>query len=1265
MKFTEEQQKVIDSRNCDLLVSAAAGSGKTAVLVERVIERLTREQEQANIDRFLVVTFTNAAAAEMRERIAAAVEKKLLENPHDEHLQRQQLLLHSASIMTIHSFCLRLLREYFHILNLDPGFRMADEAELTLLRTDLLSELLEQEYEQGDAQFFRFVECYAGSKTDQALEDQILRLYRFAESYPWTEEWLAQTERLLFADDVEALEAHPCMQVLLDLTKRLLQATLADTDRAMHICMSPMGPATYLAALADDKERIEALLRCNTYAELSKAMVEVKHMALSRKKQECDEEKKELVKQLRDGNKKVIKKLQEDYFFQTREEIIADLQKIREPLLVLVRLTKQFATNFQKAKRERNILDFSDLEHLAVALLCEKTEDGMRPSKAAEEIRTRFDEIMIDEYQDSNLIQECILQSISGESIGKPNRFMVGDVKQSIYKFRMARPELFLEKYHRYEDEGSYVRIDLHKNFRSRKSVLDSINGIFEPVMQPDFGGICYDDAAALHYGASFLPDTVAHGAELLSIIGKKDGDTTAREREAYAAAQRIKELVEGEELRLFVPEKVQEDGSIIPACERPVEYKDITVLFRAMKGWSDTFLEVFAEQGIPAYADTQSGYFESKEVKTMLNLLRCLDNPKQDIPLAAVLHSELAGFTSADFARLRYEGGTELLEEVGETTEEMVAKTYRKKLYTCLKTYEAGADAESQELKEKIDTFFAWYEAEREKVQYLPVSDLLEDIYQTTGYDKLVRVMPLGERRVKNLELLVVKAKQFEKSSYTGLFDFIRYIDRLIRSEVDFGEAAVQGDTNAVRFMSIHKSKGLEFPVVLVAGMEKQFNKMDSKAKLVLHADLGIGADYMDPDLRVKSSGFFKKIIARKLNEEMLTEELRIFYVALTRAKEKLILMADFADEEEWKKLWQPQEDRYKELIGASCYLDFLKLSLQDLVAKGLLTEHKVYEENVVKEEAKTLFDGEEAREALVCLNVEKAYSPKLSEQLEQLTNYTYPFEAACTRKGKVTVSELKRQAYEEPEETIEYLFAEPEQFTPTLPKYMQKEEVVQGASRGTLYHRIMECLDFTKEYTNKQAVKEAIAGFVAQGLIREDSLSLIRAEKIVTFFRSPLGKEMQMAAREGRLKKEQPFVIGIPATELEGMVLETGENDVVAKGILEKNGEKEKALGSDDVALAQGTVERKDKPEKALEDNEDYVLVQGILDACFETEEGLVLVDYKTDYIPKHTKEELCKRYASQLDYYARALWQISGKKVVRKMIYSFYSEEGFVCE
>ena len=1243
MKFTEEQQKVIDSRDCDLLVSAAAGSGKTAVLVERVIERLTREQEQANIDRFLVVTFTNAAAAEMRERIAAAVEKKLLENPHDEHLQRQQLLLHSASIMTIHSFCLRLLREYFHVLNLDPGFRMADEAELTLLKSDLLAELLEQEYEQGDAQFFRFVECYAGSKTDQGLEEQILRLYRFAESYPWTEEWLAQTEQLLFAKDVEDLETHPCMQVLLDLTKRLLQATLADTDRAMQICMSPMGPAAYMPALLDDKDRIEALLRCNTYAELMSAMAEIKYTTLSRKKQECDEEKKEFVKQLRDGNKKVIKRLQEDYFFQTREEILADLQKIREPLLVLVRLTKQFATNFEQAKRERNILDFSDLEHLAVALLCEKTEDGMRPSKAAEEIRTRFDEIMIDEYQDSNLIQEWILKSISGESIGKPNRFMVGDVKQSIYKFRMARPELFLEKYHRYEEQGNYVRIDLHKNFRSRKSVLDSINGIFEPVMQPDFGGICYDNAAALHYGASFLPDTTAHGAELLSVIGKEESDTTAKEREAYAAAQRIKELVEGKELRLFVPEKVQEDGTVVPACERLVEYKDITVLFRAMKGWSDTFLEVFAEQGIPAYADTQSGYFESKEVKTMLNLLRCLDNPKQDIPLAAVLHSELAGFTSADFARLRYEGGLELLEETGETAGETVAKTYRKKLYTCLKTYEAEKDAESQELKNKIDTFFAWYEAEREKVNFLPVSDLLEDIYQTTGYDKLVRVMPLGERRVKNLELLVVKAKQFEKSSYTGLFDFIRYIDRLIRSEVDFGEAAVQGDTNAVRLMSIHKSKGLEFPVVFVAGMEKQFNKMDSKAKLVLHADLGIGADYMDTDLRVKSAGFFKKIIARKLNEEILTEELRIFYVALTRAKEKLILMADFADEEEWNKLKQPQEDRYKELIGASCYLDFLKLSLPDLMAKGLLTEQKVYEETVIKEEAKTLFNGEEAREALVCLDVETVYSSELSEKLEQLTNYRYPFEAACTRKGKVTVSELKRQAYEEPEEEVERLFTEPEEFTPTLPKYMQKEEVIQGASRGTLYHRIMECLDFTKEYTNKQAVRQAITEFVAQGLIREDALSAVRTEKIIAFFNSPLGREMQTAAREGRLKKEQPFVIGIPAVELEGMGLENGENDVFAKETLERKGESEKALGSD----------------------EDYVLVQGILDACFETEEGLVLVDYKTDYIPENTKEELCKRYAAQLDYYARALWQITGKKVVRKMIYSFYSEEGFVCK
>ena len=1217
MNFTKEQQKVIDSRNCNLLVSAAAGSGKTAVLVERIIQRLLSETEKLEIDRLLVVTYTNAAAAEMRERISAAIERKLLENPENTHLQRQQLLLHSASIMTIHSFCVKLLREYFHRLDLDPGFRIADEAELTLLRSDVLSELLEKQYEQGDEAFYHFVECYAGGKSDQIVEEQILRLYQFAESNPWIEQWLEDTKKLLAVTDKKALEEHRCIQELLVLSKRLLSSVLEDTKKAIQICKEPDGPQAYLEALLADQDIIECLLNCNTYEEMLYQMKLVSFVTLSRKRQKCDEEKKEFVKQLRDENKEIIKKLQSEYFFQSVEEMLQDLQVIQAPVSVLLDLTKQYAMEFKKAKRERNILDFSDLEHLVVELLCERTEQGMKPSQVAKEIQTRFDEIMIDEYQDSNLIQDWILSSISKESIEQPNRFMVGDVKQSIYKFRMAKPELFLQKYDTYEEEGSYVRIDLYKNFRSRACILEGINEIFKPIMKKDFGGIEYDNLAALHYGASYKQDTPEHKIEFLMSVGTEDSDISAKEREAHNIAKRIKELVgETSEQETTEENKIEQKNTAFllqtkDNATQKATYKDITILLRAMNGWADVFLEVLTEEGIPVYADTQSGYFKSKEVQTMLNLLRCLDNPRQDIPLVAVLHSELGNFTNDDFARLRYDKGIEEIEDI----EEKIKKKYRKKWYVCLITYKPDeGDEAGVLLKQKIDTFLAWYEELRYKVSFLPVSELLEEIYRKTEYPNMVRVMSLGERRVKNLELLVEKARQFEKSSYTGLFDFIRYIDRLIRYEVDFGEAGIQDNINAVRLMSIHKSKGLEFPIVFLAGMEKKFNTMDSNAKLVLHAELGIGADYIDPEQRIQSTGLFKKIIARKLKEEMLTEEMRVFYVALTRAKEKLILTADFAETGDWEKLLAEQGDAYKERIGATSYLDFLKISFIKLKQQDLIVEKVVKEDDLLVTKVQDLLEQDSKRQELEDLVLSKEYNVELSKEFKKQEEYQYPYTTDCERKGKVTISELKREAYEEAEEVSERMFEELTEYVPTLPKYLQKEERVKGASRGTLYHRIMECLDFTRDYTQKEQIKHAIAELVQKKWIRENTLSVVKIDDFWNFFRSDIGQQMQLAAREGRLKKEQPFVIGIPAKEFD-----EGEG-------------------------------------------EEIILVQGILDAYFEEADGLVLVDYKTDWITENTKEELCNRYALQLAYYARALQQITGKQVKKKLIYSFYSRESF---
>ncbi len=1235
LRFTPEQRQVIEAKNCTTLVSAAAGSGKTAVLVQRIIEKLTAKDAPQDINRLLVVTFTNAAAAEMRERIGKRLTECLASEEYagNTHLQKQVLLLRNASIMTIHGFCLSLLREFFYELDLDPGFRIAEEAELTLLKADVMEELLEDRYEEGEELFLRLTECIGSGKTDDGLVKHIENLYKFAQSAPFPESWLKKASETLERRKNATMlsESEPCMQLLMGRVKTLLADCEELRQKAVAVCEGKEGPSAYLEALDSDGELLANLLARETYGELRNGFEELSFQALSRKKCDTTEEKKELVKTLRGTYKDILGKLKKDYFFDTPEQMAEDMAAMAPLLQVLVDLCREYGERYARKKTERGLVDFNDLEHLAVQLLVEETEEGFRPTETAKVLRSRYDEIMMDECQDSNEIQDLLSWSISGEVDGRPNRFMVGDVKQSIYKFRMAKPELFMDKYETYGEykEGeAYCKIVLGKNFRSRRAVVDAVNDVFSGLMQKRFGGIEYDGAARLNLGASYPWDEEdsekrdVYAAELMLTELETEDDVDDGidriSKEAMTVGARIRSLIESG-LPVYEGEETDENGEKHPKFH-PVEYKDITVLFRALSGYAEPFTEVFAELGIPAVVEKQSGYFSAQEVAVVLNALRFIDNPLQDIPLVSVLRSEMVGMTEEELALVRIAAKTE-------------EKEYRKSFYEAVglfleKTEEVSEEEEIIQAREKLLRFTGWLRELQELSVYAGVPEVLERLYELTSYPAFVRVKPGGERRFENLAMLAEKAKKFEESSYSGIFDFVRYIERLIKYDTDTGEAQIVSGENAVRLMSIHKSKGLEAPVVIVAGLSKKFNRMDVHAGLVLHPEYGLEMDFRDEVLRVKAPTLFKKVIAGQLNYEMLSEELRILYVALTRAREKLILSATVKSEGDFfedlgKNTVGGGIASYSELYGANSYLDFIKLSLGRCLENGSIKS--VRKEQTALQTEATVLQKEEERakraeryQRILETGTDRVYDEGLSEELLKRENYQYPY-PFCKGKMKLSVSELKKAAYKDEEQ--EELFPEvlPEK---TIPKFMQdiKEEGVSGSERGTLYHRIMECMDFCKEYQTEADISTELEMLIAKGRIRKDAAVLVTPEKLLRFFRSELGNRMQAAARKGTLKKEQPFVIGIPY-------------DAVYP---------EENAGS-----------------------EEFVMVQGIIDACFEEKGELVLVDYKTDSVQENVKEVLTKRYRTQLEYYEQALCQVTGKKVKARMIYAFTNGEAFSVE
>ena len=1263
MKFTEDQQRVIDLRNCNILVSAAAGSGKTAVLVERIVELVSGSgcdsARAVDIDRLLIVTFTNAAAAQMRERITKALSDRVEAEPDNEHIKKQLMLIHNAKIMTIHSFCLYLIKNHFNDIGLDPDFRTADEGEIRLLKQEVLSELLEEQFALGRQEFTDCVEYFAYDGREKRLEELIERLYTFSGSYPFPEKWLRQHRMDYHVETFEELVKTEWFAGMMQEISALLQECKEQEKAALKVCEEPDGPYFYAVALEQDQELIAGLEQelaraampascesqqpaspaetdtsaaADTFETLATRVQGISYARMTAKKDDSvSAEKRELVKAMRERVKSLLGTLSEKYFVSGPKQWLAECRQADAALCELVDLALLFGERLTEKKREKNLLDFEDMEHLALQILLKEDENGqMVPSDTALEYREQFVEILIDEYQDSNLVQEFLLQSISGEDDGRFNRFMVGDVKQSIYKFRLARPELFLEKFATYQKEdGNCVRVDLKQNFRSRHEVTDCVNDLFLQLMHRELGGVEYDADAALYPAAQF-PEAdgeaadarekdVALGSEekqgsavpvstaceasiarspyepelcIAAISGEKGEDP--KELEAKMIAGKIREIV-GK-----LPVRDSESGQL-----RPARYQDIVILLRTTSGWDETFKKILEENAIPVFVTSKTGYFAATEVQTVLNFLRVLNNPLQEIPLFGVLKSVLFGFSDAQLATLR------ALDETG-----------KRCLYDCVKLaagegesgegsvgYGSGSNGADASLREKCCSFLSFLNRYREYAVYLPIHKLMEQFLEETGYLYTVSALPGGVQRRINVEMLLTRAESFEKTSYSGLFHFIRYMEQLEKYDIDYGETGAS-DENAdvVRIMSIHKSKGLEFPVCFVSGLSKRFNRQDSAAPVLMDMDLGLAIDWVDPTARIRHTTLKKNVLARKLNADSMGEELRVLYVALTRAEEKLILTGTCKED----KL--PREDATQGAYGysalrlqeASSYYDLVLPAWQSVGRRlQICTQEELLQAELVRaslgyNSRQKLFEEAgkepEAAELALCERLQKPYA---HENLAGLF-------------VKTTVSELKKEGMQEEAAEGLTLFSE-EEVVPYLPQFVrEQEETVSGTTRGSAYHRLLEIFPFERQETWTAAkIRTVIEECKTDRRLSEEYAAAINVYKIRAFLQTPLAARMAKAARSNRLHREQPFVLGLSANRL-----------------------------------------NTDFPE------DETVLIQGIIDVYLEEEDGIVLADYKTDLVKD--PKELILRYRVQLDYYEEALVRLTGKCVKEKLIYSFGLEQ-----
>lgn len=1195
VQWTESQQQAIDARNSNLLVAAAAGSGKTAVLVERIIQMILKDG--IDLDGLLIVTFTNAAAGEMRERIAAAILKELEKKDEKEaHLRKQMNLLSRASISTLHAFCIEVVRKYFYLIEIDPNFRIGDGTETAIMKLEVMEELFEREYEKSANEFLGLVERFGDTKQDQPLQDILLRLYDFIQSKPEPLAWLQ--ERIEdFRMDLDEFEKSPWYTAISEQIAIELKGALDSFREAKELCKRAGGPAGYGEAIVEDIQQVQLLERALEqgikafYQQLSL----LSHKRLGKLDKNVDEGLKEEVKNLRDKGKKILSDMQKGLFAKEPDAAIEDLHALYPYMQYLYQLIYAFDEAYQEKKKEKGIVDFNDLEHYALAIL--------KHDSAAQAYRNKFTHIFIDEYQDSNIVQETLIGYIKREN----NLFLVGDVKQSIYRFRLADPSLFIQKYETYKDEAENLnrRIDLSQNFRSREEILAGVNGIFRQIMSKAFGEIDYDDRASLYKGAVMGPPA---GAPLeLILVEKKEieeedfleeneemeileeqevlEDTAL---EAKIAAQKIKELLQGQ----IYDQKLE--------GYRNVTYRDIVILLRTTKNWAEAFQEALMAEGIPAYADVNAGYFETIEISIFIHLLQLIDNKRQDIPMLSVMRSPIGSFSTEDLIKIRLHNKAE-------------------SFYEAIEVYCREGD---DELTHRLQAFIEKINRWKEEARYINMDTFIWKLLMETGYYHYVGAMPGGMQRQANLRILFDRARQFQKTSIRGLFNFIRFIDKLKSSSGDMGTAKILGENdNLVRIMSIHKSKGLEFPIVIAAGMGKQFNLLDTNQQILFHKDLGIGPKYADPELRHYSDTIVKIAMKNKIRLESLSEEMRILYVALTRAKDKLILIGAIRNLEKTAKRWTRPLNPYHLSKGKS-YMDWIGSvlirhrdgevlrNLAQIPADhtALLADEAQWVIRILgREDARQEQQQQALKEKLLAhfKNFQREETSQYRDMIYQRLNWRYENQIASQIPSKLSVTDIKRLTTRD--RNPMGIFIPPLQ---KMPGFMEGKKQFSAAEKGTIIHFVMQHLRL-QELGQKEHIQNQVKEMVLKELLRPEEAELTDVDKIYAFFQNSIGKRI---LRAKKIYREIAFNYMKPAHQL---------------GI-------------------------------GLENCTEGLLVQGVIDCYFEEEDGYVLVDYKTDYIGSEGKEEILDKYRIQIELYKEALERISGRNVKECYLYLFHLDE-----
>ena len=1206
VKWTNEQLQAIQEKNSNILVAAAAGSGKTAVLVERIIHKII--DEQMDIDKILVVTFTNAAASEMRERILEAIYKKLEENPENVHLQRQIILLNKASICTIHSFCLDVIHNHFYEIDLPSNFKIADTAEIDLLKQEVLDDLFEQKYTENDKNFIELLENYTNYRGDEALQELVLKIYKFIQSSPFPIKWLQEKLELLKIEDKDISQTIWGKLIIQtvddDIQESIMQLEVTKSKMALYPEMTK-----FYQTISEDIINLQDLQKYNYWDELY-----IKLLNFNFSKWPVDKkvinDLKEDSKEIRDKVKKHIKEKTAKLLSCSQEQAVKDLKIITPILEKLSNLVTEFTKNFAEKKKEKNCIDFNDIEHFALKILLDENNN---PTEVAKKYKEKFEEIAIDEYQDSNLVQEAILTSISKGN----NIFMVGDVKQSIYKFRQARPELFLQKYDEYKNkeekaQEDNLKIQLFRNFRSRQNILNITNLVFESIMSKELGDINYNENEYLNYGANYPePEEIknyAGIAELDIIDLKEDESITAFEGEEDEEEQ---ERVEDDVLEAkFVANKIQEllnsNYMVFDKKQgyRKIRPKDIVILLRATSNLSPIYEKELSDLELPVFSDTSGTYLDTVEIQTILSVLKIIDNPLQDIPLVVVLRSSICNFTDNDLITIR-------LTDRNCNFYEALIKTR----LIC-----------DGDLKNKIESFLEKLEKWKSISQYMPLDEFIWQIYLDTGYYQYVGLLPNGAMRQANLKTLFEKAKQYEKASFKGLFNFIQFIDKLKKQNGDLASAKLIGENeDVIRIMSIHKSKGLEFPVVFLCNSHKKFNMQDLNDNILLHQDIGFGPTIMDTTRKIKYSSIAKDAIKLKMKQETLSEEQRILYVALTRAKEKLYITGrskDFTkyvqDKNKVLEMYESENIKLdaKLMKKANSYLDWImyvylfnqgrtitlkgeQYKLSDIITLNVSNKKDLLK-TLAKEEVVEQIDLKE-KIGQILKNKSDEENKKSEQALKELLEWKYDYIVDTTLPTKSSVTKIKQEKIKL-EEILKGIESEEVEYKKSYtPKFMQEDKKISNAEKGTLVHLCIQRLDERKDYELKD-IQNMILNLVEKEIITQNEADAIDVNLIYQYTKSQLFEELRQAKE---VHKEQPFYINIPA------------KDVVSEA----------------------------------ENSKKNILVQGIIDLYYiDKNDKLVLIDFKTDYISNepNAKEKILEKYKVQLEIYKTALEQALGRKV-----------------